>query len=215
MAGSAKKAPSKTAVKKMSTPNERKGLSLKTKTAVLTESGYRCAVPTCRNILALDMHHMYQVAHGGDDSPSNLIALCPTCHALYHRGTISADAIYSYKSMLVAISRAFDIDAVDRLLFLNALAKDALIVSGDGVLRFDRLIAAGLAIFDPKANNGNLIVTYSVNISAKGRLLIEAWKSGDRDRLKQTMAGPIPGITSDGSLPPAGRTAPKTRPGKS
>jgi hypothetical protein len=199
MASPPKKAVSKSGVKKATLPSERKNLPLKTRTAVLTESGYRCAVPSCRNILALDMHHMYQVANGGGDSPSNLIALCPTCHALYHRGTISADAIYSYKSMLVAISRAFDMDAVDRLLFLNSLRQDQLIVSGDGVLRFDRLIAAGLANFDLKANNGNLIVTYSINISNKGKMLIEAWKSGDRERLKQTMGGPVPGIALDGT----------------
>ena len=178
--------------KKRTAQKERTGLPLKTKIEVLTEAGYRCAVPTCRNILALDMHHMYQVAHGGGDSPSNLIALCPTCHALYHRGTISAASIYAYKAMLIAISRAFDVDAVDRLLFLNSLSNDSLIVSGDGVLRFDRLIAAGLAQFEPKANNQNLIVTYSINISEKGRLLIEAWKSGDRNRLRRVISGAVP-----------------------
>jgi hypothetical protein len=103
--------------------------------------------------------------------------------------------------MLIALSRAFDVDAVDRLLFLNSLTKDHLIVSGDGVLRFDRLIAAGLASFDLKANNGNLIVTYSINISEKGKMLIEAWKSGDRERLKQTMGGPVPGVAPDGTSP--------------
>ena len=99
-------------------PRERKNLSLKTITIVLTEAGYRCAVPNCRGILALDMHHIWEVAAGGGDDPANLIALCPTCHALYHRGTISADSVYAFKAMLVAISRAFDLDAVDRLLFL-------------------------------------------------------------------------------------------------
>jgi HNH endonuclease len=194
MVGLSRKATSTSArTKALTPPNERRGLPLKTKTMVLTESGYRCAIPNCRNILALDMHHLYQVAHGGDNSPSNLIALCPTCHALYHRGTISADAIYTYKSMLVAISRGFDVDAIDRLLFLNSLKKNYLIVSGDGVLRFDRLIAAGLATFGRKANNHDLIVTYCVNISDKGRLIIEAWKAGDRERLKQAMGGPVPG----------------------
>ncbi|MGB8987239.1 MAG: hypothetical protein WCC37_11600, partial [Candidatus Sulfotelmatobacter sp.] len=71
----------------------------------------------------------------------NLIALCPNCHRLYHTGTIPRDAIYAYKAMLVAISRAFDLDAVDRLLFLNACPKDFLIVSGDGLLHFARIIA--------------------------------------------------------------------------
>src|SRR5947208_16755332 len=110
--------------KKGKTPRERKNLPLKTMTIVLTEAGYRCAVPTCRGILALDMHHIWQVAAGGGDEPFNLIALCPTCDALYHRGTISADSIYAYKAMLVAVSRAFDVEGVDMVLFVNICEKD-------------------------------------------------------------------------------------------
>jgi hypothetical protein len=120
------------------------------------------------------MHHIYEVSAGGGDDPSNLIALCPTDHALYHRGTISGDSIYAYKAMLVAISRAFDLDAVDRLLFLSPCPKDFLILSGDGVLHFSRLVAAGLATVELKANNNFQLVTYAVNISDKGRQLIEA-----------------------------------------
>lgn len=183
-------------------PTERKNLKLKTKIAVLTEAGYRCAVPTCRNILALDLHHMYQVADGGGDDPSNLIALCPTCHALYHRGTISRDAIYAYKAMLVGISRAFDLEAIDQLLFLEPRQQDEVVVSGDGLLHFGRLIAAGLVSFAQKANNNWQFVTYAVNISPKGKQLVDAWRAGDRGRLNQIMGGPVPGPMADGSLPP-------------
>jgi hypothetical protein len=190
--------------KKGAKPLERKNLKVKTVTIVLTEAGYRCAVPTCRGILALDMHHMYQVANGGGDDPSNLIALCPTCHALYHRGTISSDAIYAYKGMLVAISRAFDVEAVDRLLFLGPLEKDFLVVSGDGLLHFGRLIAAGLASAEQKANNNWQLVTYAINISEKGKQLIEAWQKGDRTRLKQVLGGPVPGADSAGSISASG-----------
>jgi hypothetical protein len=174
-------------------PRERDNLSLKTRVIVLTESGYRCAVPTCRNILALDMHHIWEVSAGGGDDPSNLIALCPTCHALYHRGTIKAESVYVYKAMLVAITRAFDVEAIDRLLFLESCKKDFLVVSGDGLLHFSRLIAAGLATVEQKSNNNWQIVTYAVNIQDKGRQLIEAWKQGDRTRLGQVMGGPVPG----------------------
>src|SRR5277367_223406 len=153
-------------------PQERRKLSLKTRTIVLTEAGYRCAVPTCRGILALDMHHIWEVVHGGGDDPSNLIALCPTCHALYHRGTIKAESIYVYKAMLIAITRAFDVEAIDRLLFLESCKKDFLVVSGDGLLHFARLIAAGLALVEQKSNNNWQIVTYAVNISDKGKHLI-------------------------------------------
>jgi hypothetical protein len=176
---------------KKAKPRERQNLPLTTKTIVLTESGYRCAVPTCRGILALDMHHIWEVNAGGGDDTANLVALCPTCHALYHRGTISADSIYLYKAMLVAITRAFDLEAVDKLLFLNQCDKDFLIVSGDGLLHFARLVAAGMANAVMKANNNFQIVTYAVNISEKGRQLIEAWKQGDRTRVKQVLGGPV------------------------
>lgn len=177
-------------------PRERKKLPAQTRELLLTECGYKCAVPTCRNILALDMHHIWEVHAGGPDDLSNLIALCAYHHDMYHRGYISADSIYSYKAMLVAISRAFDIDAVDRLLFLNGCEKDFLVVSGDGLLHFGRLIAAGLATVNPKANNNGLLVTYCVNISDKGRLIIEAWKQGDRTRLQKLVGGPVPGGTA-------------------
>lgn len=174
-------------------PRKRAVLSLKTRTIVLTESGYRCAVPTCRGILALDLHHIFEVSAGGGDDPSNLIALCPTCHALYHRKIIKTDSIYAYKAMLVSITRAFDVEAIDRLLFLEAYPKDFLVVSGDGLLHFSRLIAAGLATVELKANNNFQLVTYAVNIHQKGRLLIEAWKQGDFNQLKEVMGGTIPG----------------------
>lgn len=179
-------------VRSASKPRERKSLPLQTKVVVLTESGYRCAVPTCRNILALDMHHIWEVAAGGTDDPSNLIALCPTCHALYHRGTIKEESIYLYKAMLVAITRAFDVEAIDRLLFLESLEKDFLVVTGDGLLHFARLIAAGLASVDQKSNNNWQIVTYAINISNKGRQLIEAWKQGDQIKVREAIGGPAP-----------------------
>ena len=180
---------------------ERKSLKLSTTTIVLTEAGYRCAVPTCRNILALNFHHMLELSKDGGDDPSNLVALCSYCHGMYHLGHFSAEAIYAWKAMLVAISRAFDLDAVDRLLFLSPLPKDFLIVTGDGLLHFARLIAAGLATAELKANNNWLIVTYAINISPKGKLLIDAWKQGNPTELSKVIGGPVP--VSDGGSQPA------------
>lgn len=147
------------------------------------------------------MHHIDEVSHGGGDGIANLIALCPNCHRLYHLGIISRDSMYAYKSMLVAISRAFDLDAVDRLLFLSACKKDFLIVSGDGLLHFARIIAAGMASVEQKANNNWQIVTYAVNISPKGKQLIDAWRQGDRTRLTTVLGGPVAGATASGGLP--------------
>ena len=182
----------KTVSAKLKKPAERKNIPAKMKIELLTESGFRCAVPNCRDLLILDMHHIYEVAEGGVNEVSNLIALCPTCHDLYHRGHIPRSSIFAWKSILVAINRAFDLESIDRLMFLEMQTQDYLIVQGDGVLHFDRLIAAGLATFEQKSNNENQIVTYSVNISQKGRMLIEAWRTGDPAQIKQAVRGTIP-----------------------
>src|SRR3989344_6722382 len=89
------------------------------KREVLSEAGYRCAVPTCRNILAIDLHHIVEVRENGGNELSNLIALCPTCHALFTRGTITRDAINNWKLMLVSLNHAFDKESISNLLFLK------------------------------------------------------------------------------------------------
>jgi hypothetical protein len=168
---------------------ERTTLPPNKKIAVLTEAGYRCAVPTCRGILALDMHHIWEVNAGGGDDVSNLIALCPTDHALYHRGIISQDAIYAYKAMLTALNGAFDNAKIDLLLFLSTIAMSDLRISGDGLLTFARVISAGLASWDMIDVNELGMVTYTVWINEKGKQLIEAWKAGNRTALIHSLGG--------------------------
>jgi hypothetical protein len=168
-------------------PPKRKAIPAATMREVLIEAGYRCGVPTCRTILAIDLHHMEEVSEGGGNSASNLLALCPTCHGLHHRGTIPKEAIFAWKSVIVTLGFAFDREAVDHLLFLSMCHADFMIVSGDGLLHYSRLIAAGLAKADKHVNSSMHTVTYAVNISEKGRHLIEAWKKGDRSLLKEVL----------------------------
>jgi hypothetical protein len=40
---------------------------------MLIEAGYRCAVPTCRTILTLELHHIDPVREDGMNVPDNLI----------------------------------------------------------------------------------------------------------------------------------------------
>lgn len=83
---------------------KRKYISKKAKIVVLTEAGYRCAVPTCRTILAIDLHHIVHVSEDESNDPSSLLALCPTCHALYHRGEIFKDSILAWKQLLIDLN---------------------------------------------------------------------------------------------------------------
>jgi len=39
---------------------KRRAIPKQVKLDVLTEAGYQCAVPTCRTILSLDIHHIDQ-----------------------------------------------------------------------------------------------------------------------------------------------------------
>jgi hypothetical protein len=55
----------------------------RTRTWVLRRDGYRCR--QCGDGGPLDVHHLVPRAAGGSNDPSNLIALCPTCHGLAHR----------------------------------------------------------------------------------------------------------------------------------
>jgi len=49
-------------------PTERKKLPINIRVAVLTEAGYRCAIPTCRHPITLEIHHIYEFHKGGRTS---------------------------------------------------------------------------------------------------------------------------------------------------
>ena len=161
---------------------------------VLTEAGYRCAVPTCRSILALDIHHIIKVSDDGQNELSNLIALCPNCHALFHRKEISPESIYAWKAILVSLNRAFDVAAIDDLLLLDtdttAIPPGIIIVSGDGLLRLSRLIVSGLVRYHyPGLVVGHQGI-YNVSLTVKGKQFVDAWKSGNRRAVAVALGEP-------------------------
>jgi hypothetical protein len=211
-------------------PIERKNLSINLKRQVLTEAGYRCAVPTCRQILTINIHHIYQIADGGGNDPDNLLALCPNCHSLYHTGVIHKDSIFVYKSILLSLSRAFDFESVNMLLFLYKISttpdQEPPIITGDALLAYSGLFASGYVEFKPKTEDRHYVIPpdmpidpgtpgymsitmfnppkrsaetmrdvlhlgYTLSITAKGKILVEAWQSGDREALRAAL-GVIP-----------------------
>jgi hypothetical protein len=88
--------------------------------------------------------------------------------------------------MLVSLSHAFDTATIDDLLFLATPQAANLRVSGDGVLKFSRLVAGGLASFDLVMQNGPLML-YSVGLTPKGAQLVNAWRSGNRREVAQVL----------------------------
>ena len=166
---------------------------------VLREAGYKCANPTCRNILTLQLHHMIWVKDGGGTEAVNLIALCGHCHDLHTQGHIPASAISHWKGLLHALNQAFNKESTDLLLYLSHPGMENVWYTGEGLLKFAGLIAAGLVEiaalqYSVGVSWGNTGVPTSppttsvrVQLSDKGKMIVDSWKKGDEGQFKTAM----------------------------
>jgi len=73
------------------------------------EAGYRCAVPTCRDVGPFDFEHINPWAEVQKHEEHNIILLCVRCHARVTRGEIHKDAIKAYKRNLAIISGRYSL----------------------------------------------------------------------------------------------------------
>ena len=163
--------------------NRRQPIPLETRQQVLHEAGYRCSNPACRTILTLDIHHLDHVAEDGSNEPSNLLALCPNCHSLYHKGDIPRKSVRAWKMLLLSLNEGLDRRALDILLTLEKV--EHLMVSGEGVLACASLIAADFIKIDTDSKGGlfsgeRYEERYWIKLTGKGRSVVSAWKRGDQ-----------------------------------
>lgn len=186
-------------------PSKRRTINIETKVQVLHEAGYKCSNPTCRTIITLDIHHLEYVSKGGDNNPSNLLALCPNCHQLHHKGHIPEQSIRAWKMLQLTLNEAFDKYSIDILLALDNIG--GIIITGDGLLNCSALIASnlvhvtndlivrerqkvekdngmGLSLFkddwkyvDKPISTGQ----YHLKLTDKGKALVVAWKNGNQN----------------------------------
>ncbi len=157
----------------------RKKVPQDVRSRILHEAGYKCANPVCRTILTLDIHHLDYVADGGSNEPDNLLALCPNCHSLHHKGQIPVESLRVWKQLLASLNEAFDRRSIDLLLALDH--PKPLFVSGEGVLECAALIASGFVkrrTYKNLRGIGTLMPTYSVELSERGKSFVKAWKEG-------------------------------------
>lgn len=179
----------------------RRALPVDVRRLVLHEAGYKCGNPACHSILTLDIHHLERVSDGGVDSADNLLALCPNCHALHHRGDIPAESVRAWKMLLLTINEAYDRKTLDLLATLNRV--ENVYVSGDGLFSYAGLIAGGLidvnqwghAMFDHRW--GFQTPTYRVSVTERGRRLLTAWRAGDQAAAVAATAAAEPGVEGD------------------
>ena len=89
---------------------------------VLVEAGHRCAVPTCRSVVGVDVHHIVPWNKRKEHKYPNLIALCPNCHRMAEKGDIDKKSLYLYKNNLRFLYdkfTTFEVDLLYELVELN------------------------------------------------------------------------------------------------
>lgn len=85
------------------------------KRKILIEAGHRCAVPTCRSVVGVDIHHIKPWSECKEHKYLNLIALCPNCHRMAEKGDIDKKSLYLYKNNLRFLYDKFTAFEVDLL----------------------------------------------------------------------------------------------------
>jgi len=166
----------------------RKAIPIDVRTIVLHESGYMCGNPVCRELITLDMHHLIQVCKKGKDRPENLLALCPNCHRRYHNNEIKEESLRAWKYILLSLNEAYSKKEIEFLLTLNKL--NNVFVSDDCIFDISGLYASNYIEIKPDINtilegqdaSGRFRRSsqsgYRINLSDKGKQLINAWLSG-------------------------------------
>lgn len=61
----------------------------------ISKKKHRCEY--CRKEGTTHTHHIKTKGSGGNDTPDNLIELCPLCHDLVHRGNIKKEWLIEIK----------------------------------------------------------------------------------------------------------------------
>ena len=89
--------------------------------------------------------------------------------------------------LLISLNEAVNRQSIDLLLALSKV--DYIMVSGEGVLSCAALIASDLVEVDRRASGGFLGgqphipsgEKYYIELTNKGRMLVDAWKRGDQE----------------------------------
>jgi hypothetical protein len=165
--------------------------------AVLLESGYKCGNPTCRAVLALQLHHIEWVKDGGGTTPDNLLPLCGYCHDLHTRGTIPASAIRVWKGILVSLTSG-SAGCADMLLHLARLQghrhSQYFAYSAGDLLVLAPLLNARLIDADFRGGSSGGITGptafFKIRLTPRGEALVAAWSAGSEDALATALKMP-------------------------
>lgn len=93
----------------------RDSIQAELKRRVMVEAGHRCAIPTCRSVVGVDIHHIIPWSKCKKHEHKNLIALCPNCHRMAENAQIDRKSLRMYKNNLRFLYDKFTIFEIDVL----------------------------------------------------------------------------------------------------
>jgi hypothetical protein len=135
------------------------------------------------------------VRDGGGNEPSNLLALCPNCHALHTRAHIPQEAIRIWKGMLIALNST-NRNSIDILIYLYHRHNDFfgrhIRYSADTALQLAGLINSGLleiasATIASEYEGKIRPSAFDIRLTGKGSMMVEAWLAGNETQLNAAL----------------------------
>lgn len=166
----------------------RPSVPMSLKRLLFEESGYRCAIPTCRGTSALEMAHIEPWSQVREHAFENMIVLCAVDHVRFDRGDIPKQSVQVFKANLGLIQHRYN-DQERRLLevFTQVPAEQLEIAHVQIPSDLDWTIYYLLKddVVELRQPGGARITingvpsSYAVHLTAKGRNLVERLRSAD------------------------------------
>lgn len=147
---------------------------------VLVEAGHRCAIPACHQV-PVEVAHIKPWRTVREHTFDNLIALCPTCHALYDKGEIDRKAMLQYKANLSVLNGRYgDLERRVLLYFAESSDRDSIYLAKGFDILLMYLIADGFLVETDElkyrfSKEGTLYY-----ITDQGREFVDKWLRAEK-----------------------------------
>jgi HNH endonuclease len=136
-----------------------------TRRLVVRRQHGKCAVPSCKNAVFIDVHHVKFRSRGGDHDPENLIAMCSMHHRATHEALLTIEG--SWSSGLTfrhADGTVYGVAADSRIVAILTDVRKAptglgFIVMGEGRVGLEEAVRLALRLANDRFCRGRVAAT--------------------------------------------------------
>lgn len=143
---------------------------------VLIDSGHRCSIPTCRQIIC-EVHHIIPWEQIREHTYENLICLCSNCHTFVHEGKIDRKSLKIYKHNLGLLHDKYTQFEIDLMFDLYKRPENSIYIADFMYYMVRRSIDSGLIQMIDKQkcfSSGDVHISFIfLVLTAEGRIFID------------------------------------------